>query len=44
MNIRIDVIGSVRTAARYFGEWTRPYHNSRPLVIMATSPVWSALS
>lgn len=43
MNIRIDITGSVRTAVKYFGEWTRPYHNARPVAVMATSLKWSAL-
>lgn len=44
MFIRLDIIGSIRTAVGYWGvEFTRKYHDSRPVVAMATSRNWSAL-
>lgn len=43
MFIRLDVFGSIRTAVGYFGAYTRAYHDSHSVVVMATSPKWSAL-
>lgn len=44
MNVRLDIIGSIRTATAYFGiGFTRPYHDSRPVQVMRTSPRWSML-